>query len=93
MIGNTNFERALCDLGASVKLMPLSGETLFTSPYGIFAYRRMYFGLCNVPATFQSCMQSIFSDFIENITEIFMDDLSVYGTSFDICFSNLSKVL
>ncbi|XP_073222429.1 uncharacterized protein [Cicer arietinum] len=29
-------------------------KTAFTCPYGVFAYRRMLFGLCNAPATFQS---------------------------------------
>jgi len=68
-------------------------KTTFTCPYGTFAYRRMPFGLCNAPATFQRCMMAIFSDLIENIMEVFMDDFSVYGTSFDSCLANLSKVL
>ncbi|CAA7029248.1 unnamed protein product [Microthlaspi erraticum] len=68
-------------------------KTTFTCPYGTFAYRRMPFGLCNAPATFQRCMMSIFTDYIEDIMEVFMDDFSVYGTSFDVCLSNLSKVL
>ena len=49
--------------------------------------RRMPFGLCNAPATFQRCMTSIFSDFCENIVEVFMDDFSVYGKYFDDCLS------
>ncbi|XP_073221275.1 uncharacterized protein [Cicer arietinum] len=44
-------------------------KTAFTCPYGVFAYRRMPFGLCNAPATFQRCMMSIFSDMIEKHIE------------------------
>ena len=68
-------------------------KTTFTCPYGTFAYRRMPFGLCNAPATFQRCMHAIFADYIEKIMEVFMDDFSVYGTSFDYCLFNLNKVL
>ncbi|XP_057760640.1 uncharacterized protein LOC130981015 [Arachis stenosperma] len=32
-------------------------KTSFTCPYGVFAYKRMPFGLCNAPATFQSQFQ------------------------------------
>nr|GFA74554.1 reverse transcriptase domain-containing protein [Tanacetum cinerariifolium] len=35
-------------------------KTTFTSPYGTFAYKRMPFGLCNAPGTFQRCMMAIF---------------------------------
>ena len=68
-------------------------KTTFTCPYGTFAYRRMPFGLCNAPASFQRCMMAIFSDFIEEIMEVFMDDFSVHGTSFENCLANLEKVL
>ncbi|XP_073057295.1 uncharacterized protein [Primulina eburnea] len=68
-------------------------KTTFTCPYGTIAYRRMPFGLCNAPATFQRCMMEIFHDMIEDFIEIFMDDFSVFGSSFDSCLMNLSKVL
>ncbi|XP_019098328.1 PREDICTED: uncharacterized protein LOC109131613 [Camelina sativa] len=68
-------------------------KTTFTCPYGTFAYRRMPFGLCNAPATFQRCMTSIFSDLIEEMVEVFMDDFSVYGSSFSSCLLNLCRVL
>ena len=68
-------------------------KTTFTCPYGTYAYRRMSFGLCNAPASFQRCMMSIFFDMIEEIMEVFMDDFSVYGKTFDDCLKNLDKVL
>jgi hypothetical protein len=68
-------------------------KTTFTCPYGTFAYRRMPFGLCNAPATFQRCMTAIFSDFIKEIMEVFMDDFSVHGTCFESCLKNLEKAL
>ena len=55
--------------------------------------RRKLLGLCNAPATFQRCMISMFSDLEEEVMEIFMDDLIVYGSSFDHCLQNLGTVL
>ena len=68
-------------------------KTTFTCPYGTFAFRRMSFGLCNVPTTFQRCLMSIFSDLVEEAMEIFMDDFSIYGSGFENCLENLEKVL
>ena len=68
-------------------------KTTFTCPFGTFAFRRMPFGLCNAPGTFQRCMMSIFSDLVEEVMEIFMDDFTVYGSSFEQCLHNLRTVL
>jgi hypothetical protein len=38
-------------------------------------------------------MMSIFSDYVERIIEVFMDDFKVYGDSFDKCLKILSLVL
>ncbi|GJT86208.1 reverse transcriptase domain-containing protein [Tanacetum coccineum] len=58
-----------------------------------FAYRRMPFGLCNAPGTFQRCMMAIFHDMIEKTMEVFMDDFSVFGNSFENCLSRVDKML
>jgi hypothetical protein len=68
-------------------------KTTFTYPFGTFAYRRMPFGLCNAPATFQRCMISIFSDMVERFIEIIMDDFFVFGSSFQECLHCLTLVL
>ena len=65
----------------------------FTCPFGTLAFRKMPFGLCNAPGTFQPWMMGIFSDMIEIILEIFMDDFSVFGDSYERCLENLHKVL
>ncbi|GKD00674.1 reverse transcriptase domain-containing protein [Tanacetum coccineum] len=65
----------------------------FTCPFGTYAYRRMPFVLCNAPATFQRCMLAIFHDMIEEFIEVFMDDFSVFGNSYDNCLNNLGKML
>ena len=68
-------------------------KTTFTCPYGTFAFRRMPIGLCNAPCTFQRCMMAIFSYMVEKTIEVFMDDFSVLGNSFDNCLENLRSVL
>ena len=52
-------------------------KTTFTCPYGTLAFRRMV----------------IFSDMVEKTIEVFMDDFSVLGSSFDNCLENLILVL
>ncbi|GJU34822.1 reverse transcriptase domain-containing protein [Tanacetum coccineum] len=68
-------------------------QTTFTSPYRTSAYRRMPFGLCNAPGTFQRCMMAVFHDMIEKTMEVFMDDFSVFGNSFENCLSRVDKML
>ncbi|GJW32573.1 reverse transcriptase domain-containing protein [Tanacetum coccineum] len=43
--------------------------------------------------TFQRCMMAIFHDMIEKTMEVFMDDFSVFGSSFSTCLTHLEKML
>nr|GEV35314.1 reverse transcriptase domain-containing protein [Tanacetum cinerariifolium] len=58
-------------------------KTTFTYPYGMLAYRRMPFGLCNAPGTFQRCMLAIFHDMVENTMEVFIHKISKNGIEVD----------
>ena len=68
-------------------------KTTFTCPYETFAFRRISFGLCNASSPFQRCMMEIFLDTVDKSIEIFMDDFSMVGASFDDCLGNLELVL
>ncbi|GJS27534.1 reverse transcriptase domain-containing protein [Tanacetum coccineum] len=68
-------------------------KTTFTCPFGTFAYRRIPFGNCNAPGTFQRCMVAIFHDMIEKTMEVFIDYFWVFGDSFSSCLSHLDMML
>ena len=62
-------------------------------PWGIFSYLVLPFGLCNALATFQRAIISIFSDISTDCLEIYMDDFTTYGQTFEEAQENLEKVL
>ena len=68
-------------------------KTTFTCPFGTYAYKRMPFGLRNAPATFQRCMLNNFNGMVERIMEVYMDDITIYGGTFEECLANLEIVL
>lgn len=77
-----------------IPIIPKDQEKMtLTYPYGTFAYKRMSFGLCNTPGTSQRYMIAIFEGLLGDIAEVFMDDFSVLGSSFDACIFNLERVL
>jgi hypothetical protein len=86
MDGYSGYHQILIHLDDQIK-------TTFTCPYDTFAYRRMPFGLCNAPVSFQWCMMAIFSELIKKVMEVFMDDFSIYDKTFKDCLANLDKVL
>ena len=63
-------------------------KTTFTCLYGTFSFRRMAFELCNAPSTFQRCIMTIFFYMVERSIEIFMNDFSVVGASFNDCHNS-----
>ena len=63
----------------TIRLQWTQEKMTFTCPFGVFAYRRMPFGLCNAPATFQRCTLAIFVDMVKKSIEVFMDDFLLFG--------------
>lgn len=68
-------------------------KTAFITPFGLFEYQRMPFGLCNAPATFQRLMQTIMSDLVFQMVLVYLDDLLVYSSTFERHLVRLETVL
>ena len=68
-------------------------KTTITCPYGTISFKRRPFGLCNAPAIFKNCMMSLFFDMVKDTIEVYMDDFSVVGDSFDCYLIHLAEVL
>lgn len=67
-------------------------KTAFTTPFGLYEYNRMPFGLSNAPATFQRLMQQCFREEIFQILLIFLDDIIVYSKTMDEHIQRLDTV-
>jgi hypothetical protein len=51
--------------------------TSFITPFGMYCYVAMPFGLRNAGATYQRCMQHVFGDHIGRTVEAYVDDVVV----------------
>ena len=68
-------------------------KTAFTSPFGLYEYNRLPFGLCNGPATFQRLMQHCFRDEVFQLLLVFLDDIIVYSSTIDQQIQRLEIVV
>jgi transposase InsO family protein len=69
-------------------------KAAFKTNKGLFEPTVMFFGMCNSPATFQSMMDAIFSDMIDdNIVIIYMDDIFIFAPDESTLTKNTRKVL
>ena len=65
---------------------------LFRGHVGLFQYNMMPFGLCNVPATFEAMRESLLSDLLWEKCLVYLDDVIVFGKTFEQCMSNLEEI-
>ncbi|XP_048062052.1 uncharacterized protein LOC125277609 [Megalobrama amblycephala] len=67
-------------------------KTAITTPFGLFEWTRMPFGLCNAPATFQRLMGVVLGDLTFDILLIYLDDIIVFSKDFDSHCQRLETV-
>ena len=69
-------------------------KAAFKTNWGLFEPTVMFFGMCNSPATFQSMMDSIFIEEIEEgVTIVYMDDILIYATTPELLKKHTKWVL
>jgi len=76
-----------------VEMDPADREkTAFTTPFGLYEFERMPFGLCNAPATFQRLMQRCLGNLVNDSLLIYLDDVVVFSPDFDSHLRHLEEV-
>ncbi len=68
-------------------------KTAFTTPYGLFEFNRMPFGMCNAPSTFQRLMDMVLAGLTWRICLVYMDDIIVFSRTFEEQVDNVNMVL
>lgn len=85
------------DLASGYNQVPVAEEdrakTAFCTPFGLFEWRRMPFGLCNAPGTFQRLMQRLFGDQQCRSLLLYLDDIVVFSSTVEQHLERLEVVL
>ncbi|KAK7918908.1 hypothetical protein WMY93_010192 [Mugilogobius chulae] len=85
------------DLASGYNQVPVAEldkpKTAFCTPFGLFEFNRMPFGLCNAPSTFQRLMQRLFGDQQCQSLLLYLDDIVVFSSSVSQHVDRLDLVL
>ena len=68
-------------------------KTAFRTPFGLFQWRVLSFGLTNAPATFQATMNRIFRHVIGKFVLVYLDDILVFSKTPGEHVDHLRQVL
>ena len=58
-------------------------KTAFNTPFGLFQYNVMPFGLATAPATFMRLMTIVFSGMLYSTCLAYLDDIIIFGRTFE----------
>ena len=68
-------------------------KTAFATSEGPFEFKRMPFGLCNAPATFQHLMDRVLKDLKWSECLVYIDDIVIFGRIFDEHLRHVANIL
>lgn len=85
------------DLASGYNQVPVAekdkAKTAFCTPFGLFEFNRMPFGLCNAPSTFQRLMQRLFGEQHCQSLLLYLDDVVVFSSTISQHLERLEGVL
>ena len=89
---------ASLDLAHGFNQIPMAEEDMEKTAFrvgtgGLYEYTRMPFGLCNAPATFMRLMDKVFGDENFQTLLIYLDDILIFGRTFEEMIESLDMVL
>ena len=67
-------------------------KTAFTTPYGLFQFKQMPFGLHGAPATFQRMIDKLLNS-MNDFVSVYIDDVIVFSKNCKDHISHLEAVL
>jgi hypothetical protein len=67
-------------------------KTAFNTRMGKFEYKVMPFGLCNAPATFQSIMNELLREALDEYVIVYLDDILIYSKTKEEHFRHIRRV-
>lgn len=67
--------------------------TAFRTPWGLFEYQVMPFGLANAPAIFQRFIQAVLREYLDVFCFVYLDDILIFSRTREDHVDHVSKVL
>lgn len=85
------------DLKAAFNLLRVAPghewKTAFRTPWGLYKYQVMPFGLANAPATFQRFIQHVLREYLDVCCFVYIDDILIFSCTADEHLTYLENIL
>ena len=93
--GSTFFSKI--DLASGYWQVPMDpadqAKTAFITPFGLYEFTRMPFGLRNAPAAFQRLMTEVLGSLLYDFSLVYIDDIIIYSATYADHLKHISAVL